>query len=130
MAQFEEKDCYMMEVDQDKNRLNLTFLGHWQSPADIPYYLEHVAKSVGMLKKGYTIYAEINDKKPPKLSVTGIHKKGQQIMKQAGVSKTAVVLKQRQILQKMTLNVVGRLSGMSTKVFYDKDEALKWLEGE
>jgi hypothetical protein len=125
---FEEKDRYWMEADPEKNRLNLYFVGHWETPEDIPQYTEHVEKAVGMLKPGYSIYAEILDEKPPSLKVTSIHKKGQQIMKDAGVSKTAVYVPKGKMLQRMSLMVVGRLSGMEVKTFVVKEEALSWLE--
>lgn len=127
-TKFEQKDYYWMAVDIEKNRLNLYFVGHWGTPEDVPQYTEHVAKAVGMLKPGYTIYAEIMDEKPPSLKVTSIHKKGQQIMKDAGVTKTAVYLPKGKMLQKMSLMVVGRLSGMEVKTFATKEEALAWLE--
>ncbi|MDQ1349838.1 MAG: hypothetical protein QG657_139 [Acidobacteriota bacterium] len=127
-TKFEQKDCYWMEVDIEKNRLNLYFVGHWGAPEDVPKYTEHVEKAVGMLKPGYTIYAEILDEKPPSLKVTSIHKKGQQIMKDAGVTKTAVYLPKGKMLQRMSLMVVGRLSGMEVKTFATKEEAMAWLE--
>jgi hypothetical protein len=128
MTTFEEKDRYTITVEPEKNRMNIYFIGHWADPTDIPKYVEHVTESVGMLTKGYTIYAEINDKKPPSLKVTPIHKKGQEVMKNAGVSKTAVVVGKGQFLQKMSLSVVGRLSGMDVKTFTAKEEAIAWLE--
>ncbi len=127
-TKFEEKDRYWMKADTEAKRLNLYFVGHWETPNDVPKYTEHVAKAVGMLKKGYKIYAEILDEKPPSLKVTSVHKKGQQIMKDAGVSKTAVYLPKGKMLQKMSLMVVGRLSGMEVKTFITKEEALAWLE--
>jgi hypothetical protein len=128
MANFEQKDMYSISVDKAKNRMNILFLGHWAEPDDIPKYTDHVDQATKMLTPGFTIYAEILDKKPPTLKVTPIHKKGQQIMKEAGVSKTAVVVSKGQFLQKMSLSVVGRLSGMSVKTFTAKEEALAWLE--
>ena len=128
MIKFEEKDCYSITVDKDKNRLNLLFLGHWKAPSDVPKYIDHVTEAVGMLKKGYTIVAEIRDKKPPNLKVTSLHKKGQQVMKEGGVSRTAVILGKGQFLQKMTLNVVGRLSGLEVKVFSTTEDGVAWLD--
>ena len=110
--------------------MNILFLGHWSVPEDIPKYTEHVAEATSLLKAGYHIYSEIRDKKPPSLKVTNIHKKGQQIMKESGVNKTAVVVAKGQFLQKMTLNVVGRLSGMTVKTFTSTEEAEAWLDEE
>lgn len=128
MTKFEEPSFYIIEVDKEKNRLKILFFGHWKSPDDVPKYLEHVEKSTIMLTPGYSILAKIEDKNPPKLSVTSLHKKGQQLMKKAGVSKTAVIVGKGRTLQKMSLNVVGRLSGMALKVFDDEEKALLWLK--
>lgn len=128
MKRFEEKGRYILTTEVDKNRLNIFFTGHWGKPEDIPNYTKHVKECVDVLKPGFTIYSEINDDKPPSLKVTSIHKQGQQIMKAGGVSKTAVVVDKSKMLQKMTLSVVGRLSGMQVKTFTSKDEAVAWLE--
>jgi hypothetical protein len=128
MATFEQTGMYSISVDKAKNRMHILFLGHWAVPEDIPKYIVHVEQATGMLTPGYTILAEILDKKPPTLKVTPIHKKGQQIMKEAGVSKTAVVVAKGQFLQKMSLSVVGRLSGMTVKTFNTRAEAEAWLE--
>lgn len=130
MSQFEEEGRYLMTVETEKNRLHIVFTGQWSKPEDVPNYTKHVEECVGMLKSGFTIYSEINDDKPPSLKVTSIHKKGQQIMKAGGVSKTAVVVDKGKMLQKMTLSVVGRLSGMQVKTFTSKDKALAWLDSE
>ncbi len=128
MADYEQEGMYSITVDKEKNRIHLLFLGHWSVPEDIPHYIEHVAEATSMMKKGYNILSEIRDKKPPSLKVTGIHKKGQQIMKEAGVNKTAAIIAKGQFLQKMTLNVVGRLSGMTVKAFTSVEEGEAWLD--
>jgi len=133
MADYEQEGMYSITVDKEKNRMHLLFFGHWSVPEDVPKYTDHVAKATSMLKEGYNILAEIKDRKPPSLKVTGIHKKGQQIMKEAGVNKTAVIItkgQKGQFLQKMTLNVVGRLSGMTVKTFTSVEDAEAWLDEE
>lgn len=128
MADYEQEGMYSITVDKEKNRLHLVFLGHWAVPEDVPKYIEHVAEATSLLKNGYHALAEIKDKKPPSLKVTNVHKKGQQIMREAGVNKTAVIIAKGQFLQKMTLNVVGRLSGMTVKTFHTVEEGEAWLD--
>ncbi len=128
MADFEQEGMYSMMVEKEKNRLHLFFLGHWSKPEDVPKYIDHMTEATGMLSEGYTAIAEIRDKKPPSLKVTSIHKRGQQIMKETGVAKTAVILGKGQFLQKMSLNVVGRLSSLVVKTFYTIEEGETWLE--
>lgn len=130
MIEFEQKGFYKIKVEPEKNLYNMYFLGSWNKPQDVPNYVEHIEKTISLLKPGFMSYVEINDDKPPKLAVTGIHRKAQKIQLKAGISKCAVVLESKKILQKVSLTVVGKLSGMNTKIFHDKDKARKWLDEE
>lgn len=128
VIKFEEKDQYHIEVNPEKNRFDLAFIGHMKGEKDIPHYLEHVGKAVNMLKPGYLLFVEIAETtKPPGFSITKLMKQSQDIMKNAGNRKTAVYLSPKLMLQRMTLNVVTRLSGLNIKVFSNKEEAEKWL---
>lgn len=117
-----------MTVDTEKNRLHLHFTGHWRDPESVAGYPGHVSKAVSKLKKGFTIFAHIEDPKPPSLAVTSIHKEGQKIMMNEGVSKTAVLVDSGRLLQKMSLSVISRLVGFKLKTFTDKNAALLWLD--
>ncbi len=129
MIRFEEPGQYIVEADVNNNRLNLTFNGYMRKKEDIPNYLEHVEKAVKALKSGYTSFVAIEKmSKAPSLATTGILRKSQSIVKEAGLSRAAVVLAKELVLQKMSLKVVTRLSGLANvKIFDAKDEAEKWL---
>jgi hypothetical protein len=131
VTKFEEKDQYHIEVYPDKNRFDMTFTGHMKSEKSIPHYVEHVGKAVGMLKPGHLTFVEIAETSaPPGFSITKLLKQSQDIMKRGGNRKTAVYISPKLMLQRMTLNVVTRLSGLDIKVYTKKDEAVKWMEEE
>ncbi len=129
VIKFEEKNQYHIEVYPEKNRFDLAFIGHMKVAKDIPHYLEHVEQAINLLKPGYLLFAEIAETtKPPGFSITKLLKQSQDIMKKAGNKKTAVYISPKLMLQRMTLNVVARLSGLDIKVFSNKDDAEKWLQ--
>jgi len=131
MAVYENKGFYRIEANKSKKRLYLNYFGHWESPDQVSDYVVHVGKAVEELKEGgFSTLAQIEDTKPPKLAINNIHKRAQQIQKDAGVQRVAIIIKPGQILQKLTLSVVGRLSGLPQKVFTSINDAEAWLDAE
>jgi len=131
MIHFTEDGIYEIKVDVEKNRYQMVFTGVMNSPEDVPHYLDHMQGTVDALKPGFQSYVEILDDKPPKFSLTKILQKSQQIQIDAGLGRCAIYLVKGKILQKMTLSVVNRLSGLkNSKIFYDRDEAIAWLDAE
>jgi hypothetical protein len=127
MATIDDKDGIVITSDKEKNLYHMIFLGRWEDTPDGQNYLTNVKAAVSTLNRGYTALVEIRDKKPPSLKATGMLKESQKIMVSHGVTKTAVVMAKSQVLQRMSLNVVGKLSGMDVKTFYDMNEAMAWL---
>lgn len=129
MKVFEEKDQYEISIDTEKNRFVLDFIGEANDPKKMPNYNKHIREAAEKLSKGFTLLAIISENtKPPKLSFTKMGKVSQQDLVDSGVSKTAVYIPPKLVLQKMTLTVVSKLSGMNLKVFGDREKAEKWLE--
>lgn len=129
IIKFEEKDQYHIEVFSEKNRFDLAFIGQMKAEKDIPHYLEHIEKAVNLLKPEYLLMVEISETtKPPAFSITKLLKQSQDIIKNAGNKKTAVYISPKLLLQRMTLNVVAKLSGLEIKVFSNKVDAEKWLQ--
>ncbi|MCX6583024.1 MAG: STAS/SEC14 domain-containing protein [Candidatus Aminicenantes bacterium] len=128
MKVFEEKDQYELCIETEKNRIILDF-GECQDPAKLPNYNKHVREALKKVTPGYSLMASITEKtKPPKLAITKMLKESQQDFINGGVNKTAVVVPSKAILQKMTLLVVTKLSGMNIKVFSERNKAEKWLD--
>ena len=129
MQLFEEKDQYVISVDEKKNRVYFDFVGETKDPEKMPHYNEHVREALKKVQKGYTFMAILSENtKPPKLALTKIMKDSQIDLVNAGVSKAAVFVPPKLILQKMTLTVVTKLSGMNLKVFDNREVAEKWLD--
>jgi hypothetical protein len=128
MSKFEKEGFYVIEANVSKNRLYLAALGAWQSPDQVPDYLNHIRTALSELKKGFTCLTYIDDDKPPKLSITRLQTTCMNSITHAGVGQTAVVIPKGKILQKMSLSVMLRLTGMKLKMFEDREEADKWLD--
>ena len=129
MISSEEKDQYVILVDKEKNRIEVDFLGENRDPAKIPNYNKHVREAIKNVTSGFTLFVILSENtKPPKLGITKLMKESQQDYLKAGVFRTAVYVPPKLVLQKMTLKVVTKLSGMNLKIFDDKVEAEKWLD--
>jgi hypothetical protein len=127
---FEEKDQYVIEVYPEKNRIKYEFNGDLKSKNNIPHYVEHSAKAVAKITEGYTLLSVVTAKGAPGFSSTTPLKESLALLKSKNVSKTAVVIPKEKILQRMTLNVVSKLSGMNVKVFDDVPTAEVWLDAK
>lgn len=122
---FEEKDQYIYTVDLKKNFVKLVFTGDLKKAEDIPNYVEHTRKVIELVKDGYAIIAHAKTGKSPGFSVITPFKESQKILQSKRTRKAAAVVER--IVQKMTVNVLIKLSGMAMKVFNSMDEAEKWI---
>lgn len=128
MITFEEKDQYVISVDNEKNRIILDF-GECNDPGKIPHYNHHVREAIKKVKRDFSVIALITEKtKPPKFALTKILKESQLDIIDAGVGKTAIIVPPKSILQKLTLQVVTKLTGMDLKVFSERKQAETWLD--
>ncbi|HLP48329.1 MAG TPA: hypothetical protein VK469_20480 [Candidatus Kapabacteria bacterium] len=126
---YEEKDIYTITADLKKNRIHFFFQGQFDNVNKIPHYVEHSQKAVESLKKGFTILAEVVEGiKPPSITCTTPLKKSLDMFKEKEVGKVAVFIPKGNLLHKMSLNVVSKLSGLTAKVFGSKEEAEAWLD--
>ncbi len=131
MVSFEEKDQYQISGDREKNRVIIDFIGESKDPAKIPKYNDHVRQAIKEVTRGFTTLVIIAENtKPPKLGITKMMRESQQDLLKGGVSKTAVYIPPKLVLQRMTLKVVTKLTGMNLKAFDDKDKAFEWLDQE
>jgi hypothetical protein len=128
LFQIGRESYYSFTVDTESNRLTIEFLGVWASPEDVPNYLSDLDKALCKVTRGYTLLTLIEDKKPPKLAITKLHKAAMQACMDAGYIKCAIVLKAGKMLQKLSTNVIGKLAGFDFKTFGDEQEAVKWLD--
>lgn len=129
MKKLEEKNQYEILVDESKNRIYLYFVGDAKKPEDIPSYNTHVKEAVGTVADGYTLMVDItSNTKAPSFGLTKMLKDSQKTFMEGGVFKTAVVISPKLFLQRMTLDVVTKLTGMNLQTFKDRGEAETWLE--
>ncbi len=130
LIKYEEQGQYIIQVFPDKNRICYEFNGDLKNKNDIPHYVEHTQNAVDQITEGYTLLSVVTAKGAPGFSATSPLKDSLKILKSKNVSKTAVVIPREKVLQRMTLNVVSKLSGMNVKVFDEVVNAETWLDEE
>lgn len=121
---------YELKVDKNQNRLFITFFGRWESPEQVPDYIDDFKKTLRFVKEGYTSLCLIEDEKPPKLAVTNLHKQVMKLCMDAKYSKMAICLPTAKPLQQMSTKVIGKLAGFKFKIFNDKKKALDYIDGK
>jgi len=124
-----KNDRYEFQVDVAKNRIYFTPVGDWDSPQDVPNYINDIKKCVGMVSKGYTVLSDITHLGVPAPEVNKLHSDAQEMMRNAGQRKAAIVNKS------MTLNVhldkvydsVGK-DQFEMGTFNNIEDAENWLD--
>lgn len=134
MVEFKKENFYILRVDTGKNRMYLEYLGFWQSPEEVPDYLEHCKKATALLKEGFGMLITFKDKKPPKLAVQKMHKETHKIWMDHGLKKGALVFKTGKVLQNFVVSVLTKLTGAASnvkiKTFSTEAEGEAWLDAD
>lgn len=128
VKRFEEKDQYVIEANPEKNRITFHFIGDLKSKNDIPHIVEHTKEAVKLIADGYTLMAVVTAKGAPGFSATSPLKETLVSLKSKNFSKAAFVMPKEKVLQRMTTNVVTKLSGINGKVCDDITQAEAFLD--
>ncbi|MCP4149021.1 MAG: hypothetical protein GY757_14835 [bacterium] len=128
MIEIANNQCYSIYVEPSKNRVYLTLIGFWASPATVPNYLDDITKMSLHVKEGYTILSDLSQMKAPSADIGNIHRKAQEICVAAGLGKTAELLPGIKPVEKKVIDRYSKDSGMNKKVFKSKADAEKWLD--
>jgi hypothetical protein len=123
-----KNDKYEFQVDVAKNRIYFIPVGDWDSPNDVPDYIDDIQKCVGMVSKGYTVLSDITHLGVPSPEVNKLHSNAQEMMRNAGQRKAAIVNRS------MTMNVhldkvyegVGK-EHFQMGTFNNIEDAEEWL---
>ncbi len=122
-----ENEHYILAVDPVRNRVYLTLIGFWKSRAVAPRYLEDLRRATRDVTRGYTILTDLTKMKAPPADVTAMHTEAQQLLVAAGLSKTAEILGE-DIIARMSVDRISRVSGMYKGTFDNWREAESWLD--
>lgn len=123
----EEEGQYSIEVYPGKNYIQFNFYGELKKSEDIAHYVEHVAKALEKINDGYTVLSYATTKKTPGFSTTAVFKAGLKLMEARNMSRVAFVSGTGNILHKMVINVLSKLTKLEIKVFDEIDDAQLWL---
>jgi hypothetical protein len=118
---------YIFEVDQDINRLFLTFLGFYESVDVVPDFHADVLKAMDRLKPGFTNLVDTTQFKTPPKDVLNLFSRVQQDIVTRGISKNAEVVSSAFV--EVNLEEVASRSefGKVLRQFKSMAEALAWL---
>lgn len=118
-------DFYRIEVDQERNRLFLTFRGSWIKPEQVPHYLEDHSAAVGLLSPGFTALVELREIEAMLLS--DYLEESQIDAVKAGIKKAARVYGERALIKTQT-DRINKRTGLRSQAFKDPKEAEEWLD--
>ncbi|MBN1881909.1 MAG: hypothetical protein JW885_07030 [Deltaproteobacteria bacterium] len=124
-----KNSLYEFQVDVEKNRIYFTPVGDWDSPHDVPNYIEDINKCINMVRSGYTVLSDITHLGVPSPEVNNLHSEAQEMMRQSGQRKAAIVNRS------MTMNIhldkvydkVGK-DQFQMGTFNNLEDAEKWLD--
>jgi hypothetical protein len=120
-------DRYIFEVDQDINRLFLTFIGFYESADVIPDFHMDVLKALDKLRPGFTNLVDTTQFKTPPKDVLALFGRVQQDIMASGISKNAEVVSSAFV--EVNLEEIASRSefGKVLRQFRSMAEALEWL---
>jgi hypothetical protein len=120
-------DRYIFEVDQDINRLFLTFIGFYESADVIPDFHKDVLKALDKLRPGFTNLVDTTQFKTPPKDVLALFGRVQQDIMASGISKNAEVVSSAFV--EVNLEEIASRSefGKVLRQFRSMAEALEWL---
>ena len=124
-----ENDRYKLEIDIAKNRLYFTPQREWESPADVPNYLDDVRKCATKLKRGFSALSDTSLTTVFSPEVNALLMESIEIMKGLGQWKTAVFNKS--IVLDIYLDKIYKKADrehVELRTFNDLEEAEKWLD--
>ncbi len=120
---------YSLVVDAAKNRIYVTMIGFWKSPAEVPNFVKDWKAALSKVKKGFTVLTDHAQRTPPTPEVKEMFVELQKRIMAAGLRKTAELLNKNAILS-LSTDAVAKKSGMLKADFFDRAEAEAWLDEE
>ena len=121
---------YTISVDEEINRMYITFRGEWKKPSQVPNLISDHEKLLRHLKPGFTSLVDLSEMKTPSAEAVEV------LTEAASMLEKADMKKQAQIIDKATMDVIRQSRGAMKDAgaddrmiqFTDPDEAEKWLD--
>ena len=126
---WEEPGVYWVRADKEKNRIELFFQGKLKKSEQLRNLPEHVRKAVAELKDGLQVLSSGHEiEGNPGFGITRPFMEGQKLIMAKKPSKIATTT--TKLGHKMVVNVLTKLTGMTSKVFDTEEKAKAWLDKE
>lgn len=116
---------YSIKYNSSKNRFYLQIIGFWESPQQISGYLNDWEKALTKSRPGFTLLTDVTQMSIHPQSVREIHKKAQNLIVKAGVSKVAELQKNK--IAEIQLNGLSKDTNMPKMNFNDLQQAIQYL---
>jgi hypothetical protein len=123
-----DTDYYVIAVDPAKNRIYLTLTGFWKNLTVVPHFLDDLQKALKDVSRGFTVLTDATKMKTPPPEVGALHEKGQKLLLEHGLKKTAEIVPPEKALEKMSLEKWSKKSGMLKAIFHEAIMAEAWLD--
>lgn len=119
---------YEIGYDLSTNRMYLRIKGFWKSAEEVPDFVQDIDAVSGKLQRGFTLVADLRQMKTPPVEVNLIHQESQKAVNRNGLSYTAEILQDKDIVLNNVVKNIARETGMKKKEFTNMKEAEAWLD--
>ena len=121
-------DFYEIGYDTSANRMYLRIKGFWKSPEEVPNFVHDIDTISNKLTNGFTLVADLRQMKTPPIEINEIHHQSQQTVTRNGLSHTAEILPEKDIILSNVVKTIANKSGMQKREFSNMREAEAWLD--
>ncbi|MEL7148456.1 MAG: hypothetical protein AAFO69_18930, partial [Bacteroidota bacterium] len=119
---------YEIGYDLTVNRMYLRIKGFWKNVADVPDYIQDIDAISSKLQQGYTLVTDLRQMKTPPLEINKVHQEAQIVANKNGLSHTAEILPEQDIVLAHVVNNIASSSGMQKREFATMRKAEEWLD--
>lgn len=120
-------NSYELSYDESSNCLFVALLGLWDKMSQLDYYIEDVKATIAHSKPGFNIIYDLTQYKGCITQLTSLQVEAQNLLLAAGLNKTAVLIKENQLL-KASVEIIFQMSGISATYFSNIGTLQNWLD--
>ena len=123
-----ENEFYRIQIDKGRNRLFILLMGLWKNEQkDVPDWMKHFTEAVTTLKPGFSALVDLT--KMTGTVVPDAFARAQVVALENGIAKVAEIHRHGSFVEAQ-VRKVSTESGLPIARFYDREEAIIWLDGQ